>query len=244
MKPLSGEPAELTTLQLYATPSHTCSYLESQEAVTLFADPSANISNRLYSELSELGFRRSGNHIYRPHCRKCRACIPVRVPVGEFKPSRSQKRSMKKNQDLDVIAIPVGFHDEHYKLYRKYITSRHKDGGMDQDSPGHYMAFINSPWSEVNLYEFRLRDELLAIAVTDHLCNGLSAVYSYFEPDVGSRSLGTYMVLWQIEYARKLGLQYVYLGYWIKQCRKMAYKTQYQPIEFFDGNQWLRQKIE
>ena len=126
MKSQSGEPAEpaeLGTLQFYATPPHTCSYLEGNEAVTLFADPSAQITNQLYSQLSDLGFRRSGDHIYRPHCPKCNACVPVRIPVNTFKPARSQKRCAAKNRDLEVVVKPVGFDEEHYQLYRRYIRS-------------------------------------------------------------------------------------------------------------------------
>ncbi len=238
MKQGSDSPVDLNTLQFFVTGSHSCSYLPDREAVTLFADPSATMNNTLYSQLSAVGFRRSGAHLYRPHCPRCRACVPVRIPVDRFQPNRSQSRTWRKNQDVDITSRPVEFTEEHFDLYRKYIRSRHPGGGMDQDEPEHYLTFIASPWSQTVLYEFRVDEQLLAVAVTDRLADGLSAVYTYFDTDEADRSPGVFAVLAQIDLARELNLRWLYLGYWIEESPKMAYKNSFQPIEMFDGRDW------
>ncbi|HEB58656.1 MAG TPA: arginyltransferase [Gammaproteobacteria bacterium] len=239
MKAGKDTPVNLDSLHFYATVPHACSYLPEREATTLFADPSARMNNMLYSQLSALGFRRSGEHIYRPHCATCRACKPLRIPVERFQPDRSQRRNLRRNADLTTRARPVRFEDEHYALYRRYIRARHPGGGMDQDSPEHYMSFITSPWSDTRLHEFRDAGRLLGVAVTDHLVNGLSAVYTFFDPDLPRRALGTYAVLWQIQHARVLGRKWLYLGYWIEETPKMAYKRRFRPAEYFDGHDWV-----
>lgn len=236
----SNSPVDLERLQFYVTAPHACSYLPEREAVTLFADPSERLDNGLYSRLSLLGFRRSGAHLYRPHCATCRACVPVRIPVAEFTPDRAQRRAWARNRGVEVQEGPVRYEDEHFALYRRYIRSRHPGGGMDNDAPENYLSFISSPWSATRLYEFREEGRLLAVAVTDHLADGLSAVYTYFEPDEPRRSLGVFAVLWQVEHARRLGLAHVYLGYWIRETRKMAYKARFRPLEAFDGHRWRR----
>ncbi len=238
MKAGKDIPVSLESLHFYATVPHACSYLPGREATTLFADPSARMDNALYTRLSALGFRRSGEHIYRPHCATCHACVPVRVPVARFVASRSQRRTWKRNAHLTTHQRPVRFDEEHYALYRRYISTRHRGGGMDQDSPEHYMAFISSPWSDTRLYEFREDGRLLAVAVTDHLGDALSAVYTFFDPDQGRRGLGVYAVLWQIWQAVRLERRWLYLGYWIAECPKMAYKNRYRPLEAFDGRYW------
>ncbi|UCE88411.1 MAG: arginyltransferase [Pseudomonadota bacterium] len=238
MKTQSRQIESLQSLQFYVTPPHACSYLPEREAVTLFADPTAELHNDHYAQLSAMGFRRSGDHLYRPHCRTCRACIPVRIPVDSFTPNRSQRRTWRANADLRVNAAPATFSDEQFALYRRYIQTRHPGGGMDNDNPDNYMCFISSPWSSSKLYEFRAGSRLLCVAVTDHFRDGLSAVYTYFDPEPSRRALGVYAVLWQVEKARDLGLRWVYLGYWIRDCLKMSYKSQYRPLEHFRGSGW------
>ena len=242
MKQGADSPVDLNSLQFFVTGSHPCSYLPDREAITLFADPSAQMSNLLYSQLSAVGFRRSGAHLYRPHCPICRACIPVRIPVNDFVPNRSQRRTWNKNLDVEMASRPVEFTQEHFDLYRKYIRSRHPGGGMDQDEPEHYLSFIASPWSQTALYEFRIGPRLFAVAVTDHLQDGLSAVYTYFDPEDAARAPGVFALMSQVEQARQLGLDWLYLGYWIEESPKMAYKSRYQPLEYFNGRNWTDRK--
>lgn len=228
----------LRALTFYATHLHPCSYLPGEEAVTLFVDPTATLDTSTYSTLARAGFRRSGEHVYRPHCPQCNACIPVRIPVAEFTPDRSQRRTWRRNQDLRVVARGVDYDEAHYQLYRRYQAQRHPGGGMDQGDVSDYLQFITSPWGESVLYEFRERRRLLAVAVVDRLQDGLSAVYTFFDPDESARALGVQAILWQVEEARRQGLDWVYLGFWIQACAKMAYKTRYQPLEGFDGRHW------
>ncbi|MCG8311868.1 MAG: arginyltransferase [Pseudomonadales bacterium] len=233
---------DLSAIKFFVTPLHKCSYLPRQDAITLFADPKANLDHGLYSDLSELGFRRSGNYLYRPHCKQCSACIPVRIPVDQFEPSRKQKRVLKRNQDLVVEKRAASFDAEHYELYAKYITHKHSDGDMYPPSPDQYESFLLSQWGNTFFYEFRCKGKLLAVAVSDIMANGISAVYTFYDIEETKRSLGVMGVLWQIQEAQKMGLPSVYLGYWIKECQKMSYKTEYRPLEMFVNNHWVNVK--
>jgi len=229
----------LSELRFFTTPAHDCSYLDGKQAMTLFADPEAPIDTQLYSVLSAVGFRRSGQHIYRPYCQTCSACIPVRLPVALFMPMRSQKRTMKKNSDLVVTEQKPGLSDEYFRLYDEYISARHVDGDMYPASLDQFESFLVDGRSEASFYEFRAHGKLLAVAVADRLSDGLSAIYTFFDPDEDRRSLGTYAVLWLIEATHRLDLNYLYLGYWIKQCQKMSYKTDFKPLEIFLNNHWI-----
>lgn len=233
--------SSLQTLIFYATPEHECSYLEGKKATTMFVDPKAHVNKALYSQLSVLGFRRSGNHYYRPHCNQCKACVPVRVPVALFSPSRSQKRIIKKNVGLEVSIRPPEFCQKHYDLYEKYIIQRHADGDMFPPSEEQYRSFLVEANPSTFYVEFKYKGELIGVSVVDELEDGLSAVYTYFDPDISERSLGVYAVLWQIEECKRRSLNYIYLGYWIKDCRKMEYKTLYKPVEFLLDNHWTLQ---
>lgn len=224
---------------LLVTPPHGCSYLEDRDATTVFIDPDFPMDTRLYSALTLHGFRRSGPHVYRPHCGPCQACVPVRVQVDEFQPRRSQRRAWRRNEDLSVHRCPPLFDDEHFALYRHYVGARHRGGSMDNPTPGRYMEFLTSVWSETDFYEFRLRDRLLAVAVADRLRDGLSAVYTFFDTGFPERSLGVHAVLWQIQEARRLGLHWVYLGYWIADSPKMAYKAEFRPQQHLVGGRWV-----
>lgn len=230
---------ELARLKFYATQPHACSYLPDEQATTLFLDPSQPMDMHVYAELSELGFRRSGDHLYRPHCQGCNACIPARIPATSFLPNRQQKRILKRNTDLSVQAVRPSFSEEYYKLYARYIEQRHADGDMYPPSRDQFCTFLVRDLPFSRFYEFRLAGRLLAVAVTDVLPNGLSAVYTFYDPNEERRSLGRYAILWQIGEAARLGLQAVYLGYWIKNCRKMSYKTQYRPIELLVNHRWV-----
>lgn len=226
------------TLALYSGTPHPCSYLPGRTATTLFPDPRVAVDTHLYSQLIDHGFRRSGKHIYRPHCQSCNACIPVRVPVAAFQPNRAQKRTWRRNEDLQASRVAATRNEEHFTLYRRYLATRHPGGGMDDPDPENYLSFFTHPRIDTAFYEFRLHGQLLAVAVVDHLEQGLSAVYTFFDPDHTARSLGVYAVLWQIDEARRLGLQWVYLGYWIKESPKMRYKSQYHPLEVYRDGYW------
>ncbi len=232
--------SDLSTIRLFATHPHACSYLAGEEATTVFVDPAANIDIELYSQLSELGFRRSGKHIYQPRCEHCQACIPARIPVADFRPNRRQKRCFARNRDIHVQEVDSIASDEHYALYEAYISSRHADGDMYPPSKNQFDSFLTSEWGVTRFLEFRHNNKLISVAVTDKMNNGLSAVYTFYDPTEVRRSLGVYAVLHQIEKARSEGLPSVYLGYWIKQCHKMAYKTDYRPLELFVQNRWVR----
>ncbi|MCC5885973.1 MAG: arginyltransferase [Gammaproteobacteria bacterium] len=229
----------LAQLKFFATPKHACSYLEARQATTLFVDPAARIDNPLYSALSSLGFRRSGRHIYRPHCEHCSACIPIRIPVDRFRARRAQRRVWLRNEDLEVRLTAPALTAENYDLYARYIGARHQDGDMYPPSPDQFRSFLLCDWSDTRFVEFRSEGTLLAVAVMDRVQDGLSAIYTFFDPDRNERSLGVQAVLWQIQHAVDLGLPYLYLGYWIKQCQKMSYKSGYRPLEMFLGERWI-----
>jgi len=230
--------SSLRDLKVYTTYPHGCSYLNDQEAVTLFVDPRQAVDKTLYSKLSAMGFRRSGGHIYRPHCPDCTACIPARIPVDTFQPSRRQRRTGNRNGDL-VIEETADINDSaSYELYRKYIEERHADGDMYPPDREQYESFLSNKWGCTNYFRFYDQGKLIAIAVVDVLQDGLSAIYTFFDPAASSRSLGGFAILWQIEKAKEMGLEHVYLGYWIRECQKMSYKSEYRPLELYINNRW------
>ena len=232
--------SSLKTLIFFATPEHECSYLEGRDATTMFVDPRAQVDKRLYSQLTALGFRRSGSHYYRPHCETCTACIPVRIPAKRFKANRNQRRILKTNSDLEFRLAPVQYRDEYYELYDRYISRRHKDGDMFPPTRDQFRSFLVEGAIDSFFLEMRHPSlGLLALAVVDLLDDGLSAIYTLFEPDAEERSLGTLAVLWQIEEARRRSLPHVYLGYWIRECQKMSYKTRFQPLEKLSQGRWV-----
>ncbi|MCB1841893.1 MAG: arginyltransferase [Halioglobus sp.] len=231
--------SSIRDLKVYTTYPHSCSYLEEQEATTLFVDPRQPVDKTLYSKLSVLGFRRSGNHLYRPHCSQCDACVPARIPVAEFAPRRGQKRVLRRNADLRVARTDDIRDDEAFDLYHRYICLRHADGDMYPPDRDQYDSFLNRVWDCTHYYRFYAGNgKLVAVAVVDELDDGLSAIYTFFEPGEDRRSLGAYAILWQIEEAARQSLAYVYLGYWIRDCRKMAYKTDYRPLQLYMNSHW------
>ena len=229
-----------TTLSFYASMPHDCGYLPERTAMSVFADPAINMTTGIYNKLAEIGFRRSGTHVYAPKCDNCQACIPVRIPVDVFSPNRSQRRTLARNERVEVVHTPARFNQRHFQLYQRYLAQRHVGGGMDNPTPESYMEFLISRWSNTSFYEFRLDGEVIAVSVVDHLPRALSAVYTFFEPDLAQLSLGSYAIQWLIGHAKQLGHRWLYLGYWIKHSRKMAYKDNYRPIEALINGPWLR----
>ena len=227
-------------LRFFLTVPHACSYLDEREATTLFLDPQESHGQGVYDSLALLGFRRSGRHLYRPHCEGCSACVSVRIPVADFQPGRSQRRVRKRNADLQLIERPALFDAEHYALYERYIRLRHKDGDMYPPSRDQYRTFLALDEPYARLLEFRLGEQLLAVAAFDRLGHGLSAIYTFFDPDPAweRRSLGTYAVLSLVDMTWREGRPHLYLGYWIEECRKMAYKADYRPLEMLEGRHW------
>lgn len=223
---------------LYLSIPHPCSYLPNQTASTLFVDPHYPMGTELYSDLNRRGFRRSGELVYRPHCADCAACIPVRIPVGQFTPSRGQRRTWKKNHDIEVVIKPAVFEEEHFRLFMRYQTERHPGGGMHSEDPQRYLRFLVGGHVDTRFCELRAGGVLLGVAVVDMLPDGLSAMYTFYEPGEKSRGLGVYTILWQIEYARQLALPCVYLGYWIRKSPKMSYKVNYRPLEAYWEGVW------
>jgi len=225
---------------LYLSMPHACSYLAGRQSTILFVDPQRILESGEYGNFVRQGFRRSGDLVYRPHCQQCNACVPVRVPVRAFQPNRSQRRIWTRNRNVTVIEKPVRFDSSHFDLYRRYQTTRHPDSGMNDADPQKYLGFLASRQVETLLFEMRLEKRILGVAVADLLPDGLSAVYTFFDPDEKSRGLGVYAVLWEMAEARRRGLDYLYLGYWIGDSPKMSYKINYQPLEAYHRGQWAK----
>lgn len=228
----------LSALHLYLTAPYPCSYLNGKEARSQVATPSMLITTPVYSELVRHGFRRSGTFTYRPRCDACQQCVPVRVMVDGFESSRSQSRSCKRHANLNATLHALQDKPEYFELYRRYQEARHRDGGMDDDSPEQYRNFLLQSHVDTMLVEFREDGVLRMVSVVDVLADGLSAVYTFYDTDVPHASYGTYNVLWQIELCRKLELPHLYLGYWIRDSRKMAYKARFQPLQGLRDGEW------
>ena len=225
-------------LQYYRTAIYPCSYLAGERAVSQVATPPQLISSKIYSELVHCGFRRSGLFTYRPRCPTCSACVPVRLPVARFAPSRSQRRSLKAHGALQARELPLADVAEHYQLYRRYQQARHAGGGMDQDDHEQYANFLLQSGVDTRLIEFSENGVLRMASIIDVLSDGLSSVYTFYDPDLPGASLGTYNILWQIAQCAANDLPYLYLGYWIRDSRKMAYKARFRPIEGLIDGVW------
>lgn len=233
-----------TTLQFYATAPYSCSYLSDRVARSQVATPAHLINADLYGELVSNGFRRSGMYTYRPYCDGCKACTACRVNIQQFAPKRYQKRAFKKHQGLQAKVGHLAYIQEHYELYMSYQKDRHAGGGMDSDDQDQYQQFLLQSKVNTRLVEFRdgpndpEPGKLRIVSIIDIIQDGLSSVYTFFDTSVENASYGTYCIMWQLEQAKKLNLPYLYLGYLIKESPKMAYKSEFQPLEILVDDHW------
>ena len=205
----------LQAVQFYATAPYPCSYLPERTARSQVATPSHLINNEVYANLVHQGFRRSGSFVYRPHCENCNACIPVRLPVNAFKPSRSQKRAFKTHSTLEVSIHDISFEEEHFSLYKRYQASRH-EADLEQETSEQYQNFLAKSNVDTVFVTFREQGILKMVSVIDVIEDGISAVYTFYDTTDKQASYGTYSVMWLIAWCQRLGLPYLYLGYWIK----------------------------
>jgi len=225
-------------IKLFLSMPHPCPYLPEEEATTLVIDPDLVMNPSLLMKLTRTGFRRSGDMIYRPHCARCAACVSVRVSATQFRSTRSQRRVWRRNLDVEVTPEPAEFNAEHFELYLKYQAARHPSSSMYDPDPEKYESFLISERANTDFYLLRIAGKLAGVAVADRLADGLSAVYTFFDPALTKRSLGTFAILWELNHARNLGLDWVYLGYWIDACKKMSYKTRFMPAQGYIENRW------
>jgi len=223
-----------TAPDLYQSSAHACPYLPRETAANLLIDPKYPVSSALYDTLIRNGFRRNGSLFYRPHCPTCRQCQSVRIRVNDFVMNRAFRRTWKRNQDVSMEIRTLGFRAEHFALYRKYQSVRHPGDSMDNPDPKRYQKFMTESGVDTFMMELRVGRRLLSVSVLDHVANGLSAVYTYYDPTETDRSPGTLTILHQIELTRSIDYENLYLGYWIAECPKMSYKTRFAPVEVFD----------
>ena len=228
-----------SSIRIYQTAEHPCGYWPDRRARDIVLDPDSRALPVVYPAALAQGFRRSGGHVYRPQCDACMACVPVRIDVQAFTPNRSQQRCLRRNADLQVRDLPAQRDTEVFELYRRYLGHRHPKGGMDEPRPEDFDNFLSAPWSPTRFLCFHDgAGALKGVAVSDLLPNGLSAVYTFFDPDESSRGLGTYAILRQIEWARMLGLPHLYLGFWLQGHPKMDYKRRFRGIEQLRHGEW------
>lgn len=224
-------------VRLYLSGEHSCGYLPDHHARSLFVDPDFQLNPARYDRLLEQGFRRGGDHVYRPRCSGCSACVPARIPVARFAADRSQRRGLVRNADLR-LSVNYQLTDEQFELYQRYLRGRHAGGGMNPEDKLGFHNFLDCRWGGTEFWEYRLAEQLLACAVVDRTPSALSAVYTFFDPGEERRGLGSWSITRQIEQARIDGLNYVYLGYWVAGSRKMDYKRRFRPLEVLSRSGW------
>lgn len=227
-------------VRLYLSTEHACGYLSGRAARNAYLDPEFPLDPQRYAFLLAQGFRRSGVHVYRPHCLGCQQCIAARIPAREFAQNRNQRRCRARNSGLRFRIVPA-LSDQHFKLYGRYLDARHPGGGMDGENREAFHGFLECAWNSTEFWEWRDGDRLVCVAVVDRVPGALSAVYTFFDPAESARSLGTFAVLEQVELARSAHLEYVYLGYWVPDSVKMDYKKYFQPLQVLTARGWKRQ---
>lgn len=225
-------------LRFFATAPRSCSYLPERSAISVFVDPEAQLTMPLYNQLAEFGFRRSGNDLYVPACPGCSECVPVRVSVAEFRLARNQRRTLRRNRDVQWSVLKPADTEHLFPLYLDYLRRRHPGGGMDDATHEDYVRFLGSQWCDSFFLVGTLGKRPVVAAVTDALENGLSAVYTFFDTRLTARSLGTLAILRQIELARDLRHDWLYLGYWIDGSHKMHYKSRFRPLQGYRQGRW------
>ncbi len=240
---LPSEPP-LHKLQFYVTTPYKCGYLPNKLAQSLIAAPHHLVDANIYNGLIQQGFRRSGKFAYRPHCENCSACIPVRIVLNEFAPTRSQKRAYKQHADLTARITPVSYNQSHFELYSHYQALRHADAELinqaeTKDDAEQYRQFLCESNVESLLVEFRdAKNQVKIVSVIDAVHDGISAVYTFYDALDTKASYGTYSIMWLAEWAKNLNLPYLYLGYWIEASKKMSYKQAFKPQERLMDGEW------
>lgn len=234
----------LQNLQFYVTTPYACGYIAKNLAQSLIAAPYAMVDAKVYSQLIKQGFRRSGKFAYRPHCENCNACVPVRLILDQFKPTRSQKRAHKQHADLTATIFPVNFQQEHFELYTQYQILRHPEEAATQKQDGdeveQYRQFICQSSVESLLFEFRdTQNQVKIVSIVDLVDDGISAVYTFYDATEQKASYGTYAIMWLCHWTEQLNLPYLYLGYWIQENQKMAYKAKFNVQEKLIDGEWL-----
>ena len=229
--------------QFYVTAPQPCPYLKGRMERKLFTALQGEYAEKLNDTLSKQGFRRSQNVLYRPSCSECSACLSARIRVADFEPSRSQKRTLKRNANMTREATSPWATEDQYALFRQYLDSQHADGGMADMDIFEFAAMIEETPIRSRVIEYTKVEEdgqrdLAAVCLTDVLDDGLSMVYSFYDPALATNSLGTYVILDHVEIARAAGLPYVYLGYWVPGSSKMAYKAKFSALEIYVGGEW------
>ena len=229
--------------RLYLSAPHPCPYIAPETATTVLLDPQYPLTDAVFNTLQKNGFRRSGDRVYRPNCRNCNACISVRIPAREYRPNRAQRRTYARNADLATSMTPAVFSDEHFELYCRYQAWRHRGDVMDHSDPDIYREFMVDSAVETVFIEHRLGGKLATVSVCDLTDDGMSAVYTFFDPELKGRSLGTFAVMKQLDYLNQMRLDWLYLGYWIDGCKKTGYKTKFTPIFGFVHKEWRLLKL-
>jgi arginine-tRNA-protein transferase len=231
--------SRLAQRPFYSTELAPCPYLEGRQERRIVAILAPDAAAEQFDELTEAGFRRSHRYLYRPLCPGCNACVPVRIVVDRFHWSRTFKKLLGRNADLEVRERPATATTEQYELFHRYLQARHDDGGMVKMDRADYTEMVERGVPGSRLIEARdAHGRLVGVSLTDRLRSGFSGVYKFYEPEEPRRSLGTFLILWHVVRARELGLPYVYLGYWIAQSPKMAYKARFRPLERLDALEW------
>tara|TARA_B100001250_G_C19778534_1_gene780759 strand:+ start:67 stop:792 length:726 start_codon:yes stop_codon:yes gene_type:complete len=228
----------LEEIQFYVTTKYSCGYIDGQDAQSIVATPYKRINSKNFNNLINKGFRRSGQYVYKPNCKNCNACIPIRLLAKNFIPSKSQKRVKKYLNKLTVKILPLTFDEEHYKLYIQYQNKRHRNNNEDEDDVADYNDFLIKSNVNSKIVEFRFNNELKIISIIDFVKDGISAVYTFYDCNNNKLSLGTVSIIWLLELCKKENLPFLYLGYWIYESQKMKYKTNFKPYELMIEGAW------